>query len=138
MSKKILIIITALFFSAMLFLSLFAEEIYNAGLPKVTVSRPETRTFEETFTDKNGETYTFYTEKTALSKAQLEKGIYVLYSAEKNGTKRSFVRLAQVETGTENDGYLEIISGINYGEKIVTSSTAELYDGAEVFVIAFE
>ena len=135
MSKKILIIITALFFSAMLFLSLFAEKIHNAGLPKVTVSRPETCTFEETFTDENGKTYTFYTEKTALSKEQVEKGIYVLYSAEKNGTKRSFVRLAQVVTGTENDGYLEIVSGINYGEKIVTSSTAELYDGAEVVVV---
>ena len=135
MSKKILIIITALFFSAMLFLSLFAEKIHNAGLPKVTVSRPETCTFEETFTDENGKTYTFYTEKTALSKEQVEKGIYVLYSAEKNGTKRSFVRLAQVVTGTENNGYLEIISGINYGEKIVTSSTSELYDGAEVVTV---
>ena len=135
MSKKILIIITALFFSAMLFLSLFAEEIYNAGLPKVTVSRPETLTFEETFTDENGETYTFYTEKTAISKEQIEQGVYVMCSAEKNGTKRSFVRLVQVVTGTENDGYLEIISGINYGEKIVTSSTAELYDGAEVVVV---
>ena len=55
MSKKILIIITALFFAAMLFLSLFSEKIHNVNLPKVTVSRPETRTFEETFTDKNGE-----------------------------------------------------------------------------------
>ena len=132
MSKKILIIITALIFSAMLFLSLFAEKIHNAGLPKVTVSRPETHTFEETFTDENDEAYTFYTEKTALSKEQLEKGVYVLYSAEKNGTKRSFVRLTQIVTGAENDGYFEIVSGINYGEKIVTSSTAELYDGAEV------
>lgn len=132
MSKKILITITALFFSSMLFLSLFAEKIHNAGLPKVTVSRPETLTFEETFTDENGETYTFYTEKTAISKEQIEQGVYVLCFAEKNGTKRSFVRLAHVVTGAEKDGYFEIVTGINYGEKIVTSSTAELYDGAEV------
>ena len=132
MSKKILITITALFFSAMLFLSLFAEKIHNAGLPKVTVSRPETLTFEEIFTDENGETYTFYTEKTAISKEQIEQGVYVLCSAEKNGTKRNFIKLVQVVTGAEKDGYLEIVSGINYGEKIVTSSTAELYDGAEV------
>lgn len=134
MNKKLLIVITALFFSAMLFLSLFAEQMHNAALPNVTVFRPETRTFEETFTDENGETYTFYTEKTAISKEQIEQGVYVMCSAEKNGTKRSFVRLAHVVTGEENDGYLEIISGINYGEKIVTSSTAELYDGAEVVV----
>ncbi len=135
MRKKFLIIITVIFFTTMLFLSLFAEQMHNAALPKVTVSRPETRAFEETFTDEKGETYTFYTEKTALSKEQLEKGVYVLYFAEKNGTKRSFVRLTQVVTGTENDGYFEIISGINYGEKIVTSSTTELYDGAEVVVV---
>jgi len=135
MSKKILIIITVIFFTAMLFLSLFAEKIHNAGLPKVTVSRPETRTFEENYTDENGETYTFYTEKIALSKEQIGQGVYVLYSAEKNGTKRSFVRLTQVVTGAENNGYLEIISGINYGEKIATSSTTELYDEAEVVVV---
>ncbi len=135
MRKKFLIIITVIFFTTMLFLSLFAEQIHNSGLPEVTVSRPETRTFEESYTDENGETYTFYTEKTALSKEQLEKGVYVLYFAEKNGTKRSFVRLTQVVTGAENDGYFEIISGINYGEKIVTSSTTELYDGAEVVVV---
>lgn len=138
MNKKILIIITAIFFTAMLFLSLFAEKIHNAGLPKVTVSRPETQTFEETFTDENGETYTFYTEKTALPEELLEKGVYVLYSAEKNGTKRNFIKPVQVVTGAEKDGYFEIVSGINYGEKIVTGSTAELYDGAEVFVVAFE
>lgn len=134
MSKNILIIITVFFFSAMLLLSIFAEQIHNAGLPKVTVSRPETYTFEESGTDQNGETYTFYTEKTALSKGRLENGVYVLYSAEKNGTKRSFVRLVQVVTGAEKDGYYEIVSGINYGEKIVTYSTEMLYDGAEVVI----
>ncbi len=132
MSKKLLIIITVIFFTAMLFLSLFAEIIHNAGLPKVTVSRPETRTFEEAFTDENGKMQTFYTEKNALSEEQLENGVYVVYYAEKNGTKRSFVRLVQVVTGTEKDGYREIVSGVNYGEKIVTASTRDLYDGAEV------
>ena len=132
MSKRILIIITALFFLSMLFLSLFAEKIHNANLPKVTASRPETYTFEESYTDENGNVKTFYTEKSALSKEQLEKGVYVVYSAEKNGTKRSFVRLVQVVTGEEKDGYFEIVSGINYGEKIIISSTEELYDGCEI------
>ncbi len=129
MSKKILKIITALFFTAMLFLSLFAEQLHNAALPKVTVSRPETRTFEESCTDENGETYTFYTDKTALSEEQLEKGVYILYSAEKNGTKRSFVRSAHVVTGAENEGYLEIISGINYGEKSLQAAPLRFMTG---------
>lgn len=134
MSKKILIIITAMFFLSMLFLSLFAEKIHSAYLPKVTVSRPETYTFEETYTDENGGVYTFYAEKSSLSAKQLEEGVYVVYSAEKNGTKRSFVRCAQVVTGSEKDGHYEIVSGVNFGEKIVISAAGELYDGAEVIV----
>ena len=134
MSKKILIFITVLFFSAILFLSLFAERLHNETLPRVSVSRPEIYTFEETYTDENGETYTFRTDKNAIPQKQLEKDVYVIYSAERNGTKRSFVRLVQVVTGAEKDGYLEIISGINYGERIVVNSTKELYDGAEVIV----
>ena len=134
MSKKILIIITVVFFSAMLFLSLFSERIHNAGLPEVTVARPETYTFEETYTDENGEAHTVYTDKTAITKEQLEKGVYVLYSAEKNGTKRNFVHLAQVVTGVEKDGYFEIVSGLNWNEKIITEHSGELYDGCEVYI----
>lgn len=135
MIKKILIAVTALFFISMLFLSVFAEKIHDANLPKVTVSRPETHMFEETFTDENGESHTVYTEKPVVSAQQLENGVYVIYSAEKNGTKRSFVRLAQIKTGMESDGCFEIVSGISGSEKIVTESTGRLYDGCEVIEV---
>ena len=64
----------------------------------------------------------------------LEDGVYVVYSAEKNGTKRDFVRLDPVQTGEERDGYVEIISGIMFSDRIVTERSGELYDGAEVRV----
>ncbi len=135
MSRRILIIITFAFLAAMLFLSFFAEEIHNAGLPKVTTARPKTYSFEEEYTDENGVVRTIYTEKSAVSKEMLESGVYVIYTAEKNGTKRSFVRLTPIETGVEKDGYYEIISGIGYGERIVTESTGSLHDGCEVIEI---
>lgn len=135
MTKKILLIFTILFFAAMLFLTLFAEQIHENSLPNVTAARPEQKLFPYEYTDENGEPQTGSMQKTAVPKSMLESGVYVLYSAEKNGTKRDFVRLAPVQTGEERDGYVEIVSGILFSERIVTESTEELYDGCEVNVV---
>lgn len=134
MTKKILFIITLLFFTAMLFLTLFAEEIHESSLPKVTAAPPERIFFPYEFTDENGEPRTGSIKKIAVSRSMIEDGVYVIYSAEKNGTKRSFVKLASIQTGEERDGYIEVVSGIIFSDRIVTESDEELYDGAEVRV----
>ena len=134
MTKKILLIITIFFFAGMLFLTFFAEQIHNASLPKVTVSHPEQRPFQYEYTSEDGTVSTGTVQKTAISKAMLDSGVYVIYSAEKNGTKRYFVRLAQIQPGEEHDGYVEVISGILFSDRIVTDSAGELYDKAEVMV----
>lgn len=134
MTKKILLIFTIFFFSGLLFLTFFAEQIHENSLPVVTVARPEQRPFPYEYTDENGEPRTGSIQKIAVPKTMLENGVYVLYSAEKNGTKRDFVRLAPVQTGEERDGYVEIASGIMFSDRLVTESTGELYDGAEVRV----
>lgn len=134
MTKKILIIVTTLFFAGMLFLTFFAEKIHESSLPEVTASRPEQRPFPYEYADENGEPQTGSAQKVAVPKEMLEDGVYVVYSAEKNGTKRNFVRLAPVQTGEERDGYVEIISGIMFSDRIVTESSGELYDGAEIRV----
>lgn len=134
MTKKILLIFTISFFSGLLFLTFFAEQIHENSLPVVTAARPEQRPFPYEYTDENGEPRTGSIQKIAVPKTMLENGVYVLYSAEKNGTKRDFVRLAPVQTGEERDGYVEIASGIMFSDRLVTESTGELYDGAEVRV----
>lgn len=134
MTKKILLGITILFFAGMLFLTIFAEKIHESSLPNVTVSRPEQRLFPYEYVDENGEPQTGSAQKIAVPKEMLEDGVYVVYSAEKNGTKRDFVRLDPVQTGEERDGYVEIISGIMFSDRIVTERSGELYDGAEVRV----
>lgn len=134
MTKKILLIFTIFFFSGLLFLTFFAEQIHENSLPVVTAARPEQRPFPYEYTDENGEPRTGSIQKIAVPKTMLENGVYVLYSAEKNGTKRDFVRLAPVQTGEERDGYVEIASGIMFSDRLVTESTGELYDGAEVRV----
>ena len=134
MTKKVLFILTALFFAGMLFLTLFAEQMHNASLPKVTVSHPEQKPFPYEYTDENGEQQTGYVQKLAVPEAMSESGVYILYYAEKNGTKRSFVRKAPVQMGEERDGYVEIVSGLMFSDRIVIESTETLYDGCEVTV----
>ena len=134
MTKKILLILTVLFFAGMLFLTLFAEQMHNASLPKVTVSHPEQKLFPYEYTDENGELQTGFAQKLVVPAVMPENGVYILYYAEKNGTKRSFVRKAPVQTGEEQDGYVEIVSGLMFSDRIVIESTEALYDGCEVMV----
>ena len=135
MTKKILFLITVIFFAAMLFLTLFAEKIHENSLPQATAARPERQLFPYEFTDENGVTYMGSAEKIAVPKSMLENGVFVIYSAEKNGTKRNFVRLAEVRTGEENGDYVEVVSGIGFTDRIAVESTGTLYDGCEVNII---
>ena len=118
----------------MLFLTFFAEKIHESSLPNVTAARLEQRLFPYEYVDENGEPQTGSAQKIAVPKEMLEDGVYVVYSAEKNGTKRDFVRLALLQTGEERGGYVEIVTGILFSDRIVTDSSGELYDGAEVRV----
>ena len=136
-AKKTTLIFTVLFFAIMLFLTFFAESIHISSLPQVEAARAETRRFSVTAVSADGEVAQYSSEKTAVSEKMLGEGIFVGYTAEKNGTKRSFVRLVFPEVGESrsDDGYREVISGINYGDRIIMSTSKELYDGCEVNVI---
>lgn len=134
MKKKILLVFTIFFFAGMLVLTLFSEQMHNAFLPKVAASRPKQMAFPYEYTDENGETQAGSIQKIAVPKTILEDGVYVLYSAEKNGTKRDFVKLASVQTGEERDGYVEIVSGIMFSDRIVIDNSGKLCDGCEVTV----
>lgn len=133
MMKKITLAVTVLFFSAMLLLTFLAQPIHNAALPRVTASRVETRAFDDSFTDADGNTVAIESYKATVPIALLEQGVYTVYTAEKNGTERQFVRLVSVQTGRiTDDGYAEVVSGLMFNDRIVTEHTGELIDGAEV------
>lgn len=134
MTKRILLIITIIFFAGMLFLTFFAEKIHESTLPKVTAARPERQPFPYEFTDKSGERRFGTMEKLAVPKTMLENGVFVVYSAEKNGTERDFVRLAELKTGAEYGDYVEVISGITIADSIVFESTGALYNDCEVII----
>lgn len=132
---KKLVIITAVFCAAMLFLTAFARDIHNNSLPHVTASRLKQEQFPFEYTDDNGNTFTGTESKLAIAAEQYKQGVYVLYKSEKNGEIRGFIRRVNIETGREHKGYIEIVSGISTNERIVSECTGELYDGCEVVVV---
>ncbi len=134
MTKKILFVITAIFFAAMLFLTIFAEKIHESMLPRVTAARPGRKPFPYEYIDENGNVIESSVEKLAVPVSMLESGVFVIYSAEKNGTKRDFVRLAKIQTGDEADGFVEVVSGITVMDKIAADSSGMLFDGCEIII----
>ena len=135
MTKKLLLIFTVLFFVGMLFLTFFAEQLHENSLPEVTAARPEQKLFPYEYIGENGDVQTGSVQKIAVPSHLLESDVFVVYSAEKNGTIRSFVRLAPIQTGEERDGYVEVVSGITFADRIVYQHSGELFDGCEVNIV---
>ncbi|MBP0983634.1 MAG: hypothetical protein J6A19_07910 [Oscillospiraceae bacterium] len=135
MKIKVLIIITAVFFAVMLALTFSARAIHEASLPHVRAQRLSTADFPFSYTDENGELRTGTRQAAAITKEQLERGVYVLYSAMKNGEKRDFVQCAEIVTGEQSGDYFEVVSGVSMVDRIIVEYDRELYDGGEVAVV---
>ena len=130
--KKILVIITAVFFAGMLFLTVFARDIHNSALPHVTASRVQQAQFPFEYTDENGNTFVGTESKLAVTSEQFKQGVYILYKDEKNGEMRNFIRRANIEAGREHDRYVEVVSGLTFGDRIVVDSDRLLREGEVV------
>ena len=130
--KKILVIITAVFFAGMLFLTVFARDIHNSALPHVTASRVQQAQFPFEYTDENGNTFVGTESKLAVTSEQFKQGVYILYKDEKNGEMRNFIRRANIEAGRKHDGYVEVVSGLTFGDRIVVDSDRLLREGEVV------
>ncbi len=138
MKTKILIIITAVFFAAMLVLTFTSRSVHEAGLPHVKAGRRAEFQFPFEFTDENGNTLTGSRQAPAVTREQLERGVYVLYTAEKNGETRDFVQRAEIVCGAEYGGYIEVLSGVTSYDKIIVESDRDISGGsaAEVKLIS--
>lgn len=44
------------------------------------------------------------------------------------------MRLAIIQTGKEKDGYIEVVSGIGFADRIVIENVGVLYDSCEVIM----
>lgn len=123
--KKLMICFTALFFAGMLTLTFTARAVHNAALPHVKVKRVETAFFPTEYGS---------TQALAVTTEQLAEGVFVIYTAEVNGEKRTFIRRAAIIAGQEREGYVEVVSGLSTGDRIVVSADRELCEGEVVLL----
>ena len=128
-------IVTVLFFAVMIILTFSARAIHYATLPHVTAEKLRSVQFPFEYTNANGEITVGTKSVFAIENEMLGSDIFILYQKEKNGDLRYYVRLVDIETGAENNGFTEVLSGIGYGDKVVVNTDKELYDGCEVTIL---
>lgn len=134
--KRVLSVVTVCFFLGMLVLTVKARDIHEAGLPHVSAQYLTKQYFANEAVDENGGLQISSESALAIPKDMFGKPVYVLYRAEKNGEERSFVRLADIEVGRENNGYYEVVEGLMFNDRIVIDERNELNDGMEVVEVS--
>jgi RND family efflux transporter MFP subunit len=71
---------------------------------------------------------TFVVDRNTVLENETEKYVYVLDGADK-------VKKSVVETGIDNGEYIELVSGVSAGDKVVVSGQDYLSDGEQVNVV---
>lgn len=130
-TKKAADIIFAVFFTVMLLLTLFADDLYRLTLPKVAVEKVMRRAFPVEVTGPNGENYESWRTVPAISKEALHEGrVYVVIEKEEG----LFLAEYFVSTGEEKDGIVEITGGVVTGTPVVIGSDRNYTAGQQVLV----
>ena len=125
--KRILIAVSVLFWSGMLLLTVFSEQLYYAVFPKVEIAKVSKRKFEQQIADEDGnlQAITTFTALTVPVTALQGEYVYVLETVE----EELVVKNVRVDVGPEQDGYVEIQRGLQAGERVVSWSECPLEDG---------
>lgn len=136
MRKKVLCLLTALFFGLLLFGTLFHQKIDGMFREHVTVINPKPHKEKVTQTwEKNGEQHQIITEETFLlipKEAVQYNMIYVLETVEVPYGSYEVVRLKGVETAGETEDYVKVTRGIKEKDRVVATFSKNLENGERV------
>lgn len=136
MRKKILCLLTALFFGLMLFGTLFHQKIDGMYREHVTVVNPQLHKEKVTQTwEKNGEQHQIITEETFLlipKEAVRYNMVYVLETVEVSYGSYEVVRLKCVETAGEIGDFVKVARGLKEKDRVVTVYSESLENSERV------
>lgn len=132
-TKKVANGILVTFFTIMLLLTLFAEDLYRLTWPRVVVQATERRTFPYETTGIDGNPVKIDVIKLALPWAALEKDnkVFVLVETEDG----AFIREQEVKVGEMRGFWYEVIEGVSGKSKLVVAYDRPLKDGDNVLVV---
>lgn len=133
-----LCLLSLLFYSAMLLLTIFAKDIHIARLPKVTAEPPGKQKFSYMTTGESG-TIKRTMSVTALPKDMVDSGkVFVLETVTENDFIFYYAKQISVtvDETKENADYYAISSGLSmWGDTIITTGYETLKHGDEVYPI---
>ena len=136
MRRKILCLLTVLFFGLMLFGTLFHQKIDGLFREHVEVVNPQPHKEKVTQTwEKDGEKHEMITEETFLlipKDAVQNNMVYVLETVEVPYGSYEVVRLKGVETAGETGGSVKVTRGLKKKDQVVAVFSEGLEDGERV------
>lgn len=136
--KKFPIILTALFFVAMIFLTFSAKTFHNKMIPNVTVGRLKYERFEYETMLSDGVTKNTETKQSlAIPKKLYQQGeIYIIDHMEINGDTRTIAKSITLSIALENKDYYEVANDFfDVKQQFILHSNKEIHDGDEVHII---
>ncbi len=137
-TKKAADIIFAVFFTVMLLLTMFAEDLYRLTLPKVSVEEVTRRAFPATVTGPDGKTYETWRTVPSISKEVLRGEMSDVVYAVNETEDGLFLVEYVISTGEEVDGFVEVKSGILTKTKVVVGSDREIRGGQQVLITEWD
>lgn len=136
MRKKVLCVLTVLFFGMMLFGTLFHQRIDGLFREHVTVVNPQIHKEMVTqMREQDGERQEFMVEETFLwipKEAVQNNMVYVLETVEETYGTYEVVRLKVVEPAGETETSVKIKNGLKEKDRVVTVFGEGLEDGERV------
>lgn len=137
-TKKAADIIFAVFFTVMLLLTMFAEDLYRLTLPKVAVEEVTRRAFPATVTGPDGKIYEMWKTVPSVSKEVLRGEMGDVVYAVNETEDGLFLVEYVISTGEEADGFVEVKSGILTKTKVVVGSDREIRGGQQMLVTEWD
>lgn len=129
-----LIVLSLLFYGAMLLLTLTAKDIHLARLPKVTASRLHNVTFSYLFTPENGEPYTVTGQMPGIPKELYDSGqIFVIVSEVTDYITCYYAKKIslKIDPSKENETYYAVSDSF-FRDMVILTGYEELEHGDEV------
>ncbi len=133
-TKKAADILFAVFFTVMLLLTLFAEDLYHLTLPKVAVEEVTRRAFPTEVTGKDGKVYETWRTVPAIPDAALRGEMRDVVYAVNETDDGLFLVEYFISTGEEADGFIEVTGGVLTGTLVVIGSDREVHSGQQVLI----
>lgn len=128
-TRKVANGIFAVFFTVMLLLTLFAEDLYCLTLPKVATETAVRMNFPYKSTGIDGQVYNIDRIALAVPKESLDGNRVIVLTETETGT---FLEERVVKTGEENGDMIEITEGLRSKTKVVIGSDRTVSNGMQV------